>query len=128
MTDKPLSILLIDDDPHTRNMFEMVTSHHNVELATANDAETALTYLRDNKPDVIVLDIMLPGIDGYQALNQIRKQTLAPDVRVVATTAYYTADTQSEVFARGFSGYLPKPLNPSTLVEYLESVVAKGTG
>ena len=122
MTDKTLSILLIDDDPHTRNMFEMVSSHHHVELATVNDAETALDYLRANKPNVIVMDIMLPGIDGYQALNQIRKQTLAPDVSIVATTAYYTADTQSEILAKGFSGYLPKPLNPATLVPYLEAV------
>jgi CheY-like chemotaxis protein len=123
MTDKPISVLLVDDDPDTRNVFQLVMDHYQMQLTVAEDAETALNYLRANTPDVIVMDIFLPGIDGYQALHQIRKYALVPDCRVVATTAYYTADTQKDVLAWGFSGYLPKPLNPSNLVPYLQQIV-----
>ncbi len=123
MTNKTISVLLVDDDPDTRNVFQLVMEHYEMQLTVAEDAETALNFLRANTPDVIVMDIFLPGIDGYQALHQIRKFALVPDCRVVATTAYYTADTQKDVLAWGFSGYLPKPLNPAQLVPYLQQIV-----
>jgi CheY-like chemotaxis protein len=127
MTNKPISVLLVDDDPDTRNVFQLVMDHYQLQLTVAEDAETALNYLRANTPDVIVMDIFLPGIDGYQALHQIRKHALVPDCRVVATTAYYTTDTQKDVLAWGFSGYLPKPLNPAQLVPYLQQIVSGNT-
>lgn len=123
MTDKPLSILLVDDDEDTRNVFQLVMDHYHYHLAIAEDAETALAYLRDHQPDVVVMDIFLPGIDGYQALHQIRKNVLAPKCSVIATTAFYTHDTPKEIQAWGFSGYLPKPLNAMELVPYLQQVV-----
>lgn len=123
MTDKPLSVLLVDDDEDTRNVFQLVMDHYHYHLAVAEDAETALAYLHDHQPDIIVMDIFLPGIDGYQALHQIRKNVLAPNCSVIATTAFYTHETQKEVQAWGFSGYLPKPLKATELVPYLQQVV-----
>ena len=125
MTPESLSVLLVDDDQHTCNVFQMVMDHYKIPLTVAQDAETALTYLSQNTPDVIIMDIFLPGIDGYQALYQIRKHALAPTSTVIATTAYYTADTQKDVLAWGFSGYLPKPLNPMTLIPYLQEVLQR---
>jgi len=119
------SVLLVDDDLDTHNLFQMVMDHYNHQLAIVRDAETALSYLQANTPDIIVMDIFLPGIDGFQALHQIRKHALAPNCSVIATTAYYTSETKGDVLARGFSGYLPKPLNPSTLVAYLEEIVTR---
>ena len=120
------SVLLVDDDPDTHNLFQMVMDHHNHQLAIAKDAAEAIRYLQEaTTPDIIVMDIFLPGIDGYQALHQIRKHELAPNCSVIATTAYYTSETRSDVLARGFSGYLPKPLNPSTLAAYLEDMVTR---
>lgn len=124
MTDKKMSVLLVDDDPDTRNVFQLVLSHFDLELTVAEDAETAFSYLGSHKPDVIVMDIFLPGLDGYQALQHIRKNALVPDCHIVATTAYYTPETPKDVLAWGFSGYLQKPLNPTKLVPYLQQIVA----
>ncbi len=121
-----LSVLLVEDDPDARNVFQMVMDHHHHRLDAVNDAETALDYLTDHTPDVIVMDIYLPGIDGYQALKQIRQKNLAPTSTFVATTAYYNADTATDVLARGFNGYLQKPFNPQTLGTYLEKLVHEG--
>ncbi len=123
MASQALSVLLVDDDPAMRDMFQMVMDHHHVELITIEDAETALTYLAQNQPNVIVLDLFLPGLDGYQMLRQMRKKSLAPDARVIATTAYYTADTEQETLSRGFDGYLPKPIDANGIVPYLESLI-----
>lgn len=125
MTEKTLSVLLVDDDPDTQNLYQLVMENNNVELTVMKDAESALDYLSTNSPDVIVLDIVLPGIDGYQAIHQIRKRTLAPNARVIATTAYYTDDTTDKVEAEGFSGYLQKPVNPTTLLSYLRKIAHK---
>jgi CheY-like chemotaxis protein len=117
------SVLLVDDDPDMHNLFQMIMDYHDHELAIVRDAESALNYLKAETPDVIVMDIFLPGIDGFQALHQIRKQALAPNCSVIATTAYHTSDTRDELLSRGFSGYLPKPLNTSTLVPYLTEMI-----
>jgi CheY-like chemotaxis protein len=91
-------------------------------LDVAEDAETAFSYLAIHNPDVIILDIFLPGMDGYQAFAQIRRQGMAPTSRIIATTSYYTDDTPSEVMERGFNGYLAKPVNTITLVPYIQQV------
>lgn len=117
------SILLVDDDPHVCDVFQLVMKHHQMPLTITNDAESALDYLKSNTPDIIVLDLFLPGLDGYQALNQIRKRSLARGSKIVATTAYYTRDTEQEIFQRGFDGYLAKPIDSNKLLQYLQRVV-----
>ena len=118
-----MNVMLIDDDPHTRNLFEMVMEHHNVGLAHYQDAESALADLERVTPDVVVIDLFLPGLDGYQLFDRIQTQSLAPNSRFVATTAYYTTDTEREIINRGFDGYLPKPIRAEQLVAYLQSVL-----
>ncbi|MDZ4763821.1 MAG: response regulator [Chloroflexota bacterium] len=117
------SILLVDDDANVRDVFQLVMKHYKLPLVVVNDAEAALDYLTTNTPDVIVLDLFLPGMDGYQALNQIRKRSLARNAKIIATTAYYTQDTEQEIFQRGFDGYLAKPIDSNELIEYLQRVV-----
>jgi CheY-like chemotaxis protein len=120
---KPFSTLLVDDDADTRNIFKMVMEHYQLPLKITANADEALDYLKSHTPEVIVLDIFLPGLDGYQILNRIRKESLAPAAKMVATTAYHTADTPQAVTSRGVHGYLPKPLNSLTLVSYLEQLL-----
>jgi len=113
----------VDDDANVRDVFQLVMKHYKLPLVVVNDAEAALDYLTTNTPDVIVLDLFLPGMDGYQALNQIRKRSLARNAKIIATTAYYTQDTEQEIFQRGFDGYLAKPIDSNELIEYLQRVV-----
>lgn len=121
----PLSVLLVDDDRDSRNLFEMVMTHHHFRFASVDNAEAALDYLAENTPDVIVLDIYLPGIDGFKALKEIRQRQLAPNTSIVATTAYYNTDTPTDIRARGFDGYLQKPFNPQTLAPYLTQIASQ---
>lgn len=118
-----MTVMLVDDDPHTRNLFEMVMQHHNIVVAIYKDAETALVDLPHTSPDVVVIDLFLPGLDGYQMFDRIRAKSLAPNSRLVATTAYYTNSTEQEIANRGFDGYIPKPINANDLVTYLESIL-----
>src|SRR5258708_37793440 len=118
MSNKPLSVLLIDDDETTRNIFKMVMEHHHYPLTTMNDGESALVYLKQQKPspDVIVIDIFLPGKNGYEMLDQIRGSDFGKGPRLIATTSYYTTDTADELLEHGFNGVLFKPLNAQQIV------------
>jgi CheY-like chemotaxis protein len=116
-----ISVLLVDDDPDAQAVFELVMRHHKVPFTVVGDAETALDYLETHAPDVVLMDIFLPGLDGYQALDRIRRSALAPNSRIIATTAYYTRDTQQEVMRRGFDGYLSKPFD-DRLIDYLNTL------
>ena len=112
------SVLLVDDDPHSQGVFELLMKHYELPFTIVDDAESALDFLQNNTPDVVLMDIFLPGLDGYQALDRIRKMSRLPHCRIVATTAYYTHDTQEEVIRRGFDGYFAKPFDKN-LVSYL---------
>jgi CheY-like chemotaxis protein len=122
MNKDPITVLLVDDDLDAQNVFELVMQHHNVPFGIVGDAETALEYLRTHTPDVVLMDIFLPGLDGYQALDRIRRSAIASNSRIIATTAYYTNDTKQEVLKRGFDGYIPKPFD-ERLVDYLRTIV-----
>lgn len=117
----PKSVLLVDDDPDAREVFEIVMNHHHVPYAVVGNAEAAFDYLQRHTPDIVLMDIFLPGIDGFQALSRIRQSSLAQGSRIIATTAYYTFDTKQEVLARGFDGYVGKPFDEE-LVSYLQNL------
>ncbi len=119
---KPLNILLVDDDLNTQDMFKLVMDHHGIDLEIASDQNSAMALLAENSPDVIVLDIFLPGTDGYKLLRKMRSLQPPPQCSFVATTAYYTTDTPAQIQEAGFDGYLLKPFDASQLVSYLSNI------
>lgn len=124
MSDHTLNIILVDDDEHTCNIFEMVMQYNAFAYRVFGDAESALAAIGGTSPDIIIIDLFLPGLDGYQFFDRIQKSPLSAQCRFVATTAYYTNDTEHEVIARGFDGYIPKPLRPDTLANYLMGIAS----
>ena len=117
-------VLLVDDDASTRKLFETILNYYDVNLVVAQSEPEVVDILSRTQPDIIVLDIVLPGNkDGYKILKRIRDlpQCHCP---VVATTAYYTLDSVPEFKQRGFDGYLLKPIQPENLVTYLEKVIS----
>ena len=123
MTDRA-TVLLVDDDPNIQSMFEMALDYHDISLTVTIDRPTALKFLSEVVPDIIVLDIFLPGTDGYKLLQELRTLPGLADCPVIATTAYYTTDSVSDIQKAGFDGYLLKPLDPEEMVNYLMSFLS----
>jgi len=123
MAQQSPSVLLVDDDPYTCDLFKLILEHHGLPFSIFQTSADALEYLKTQRPDIIVVDLFLPGIDGYRTLDAIRRLPQLAHSKIVATTSYYTADTQQEVLRRGFDGYIPKPFEASQLVAYLERIV-----
>ncbi len=120
-----MKILLIDDDRATCDMITMVTAFNKIDLVVSYNAENALEILEAQKPDVIILDIFLPGMDGYRALKKIRAMAAGANATIIATTAYYTPDTRAEIHSWGFNGYLPKPFDPTKLMALVKNTMDK---
>src|SRR5215467_2794000 len=121
-----MRVLLVDDDDATCDMFGIALGTvRDVELTVMHQAQDGIEYLKSHIVDVVVVDVMLPGMDGYQALDNIRRLKGGDGWPVVATTSFYTGDTQTELVSRGFDGFLPKPLRPSGIVAYLREIVGR---
>lgn len=121
MQTKTFSVVLIDDDPDTRSIFEIMLNHQGVEVTTFDSPPTALPYLNEHKPDVIVIDLILTNMSGYEALAQVRE--LCPRARIMATTSQRMHGTINELLERGFDGYLPKPIDTKNLLRLLTNTV-----
>jgi CheY-like chemotaxis protein len=109
MSRQPLNVLLVDDDPHSAAIFELLMNHHGFPYHVAETPAIALDYLANHRPDVVLIDLFLPGMDGFQTLTRVREIIGSDTCRLIATTAYYTSETQHKVLEYGFDGYLPKP-------------------
>lgn len=120
---RQISVLLVDDDPFTCDICRLIFDHHELPLAIKTNALEALEYLREHAADIIILDLVLPDIDGYESLDAIRRLPRGGRYKVIATTAYYTPDTYQEVLNRGFDGYLPKPFSANRLIPFLTSLL-----
>lgn len=125
MSSEPFSVLLVDDDPDACAIFKLVMDHHHLPFTIIMSAEEALDYLKGHSPDVVLMDLFLPGMDGYRALDLIRQSGGSSNICVIATTAYYTHDTEQEAIQHGFNGYMPKPFLGDTLIPYLRTVVSR---
>jgi CheY-like chemotaxis protein len=125
MIDMKHTVLLVEDDPNTQSMFQMVMDHYDIDLVIAEDEDAALNAFEEKRPDLVVMDIFLPNTDGYRVMNAMRSLTgIMPPV--VATTAYYTSDTLEDIQDAGFDGYLLKPLDPNEIMPYLEQITNLG--
>ena len=115
-------ILIVDDDQSVATAFERFLKHEGHVCTLASSAEDALRLVGERDPDLVVMDIRMPGTDGLQALQQIR--AVRPDMYVVMMTAYGTSQTSIDAIRGGAFEYLTKPLD----LNQLRSVIDRALG
>src|SRR3970040_2227354 len=102
-------LLIVDDERLIRWSLEQTLAKGGYEVSTASTGEAALPPVRDDPPDLILLDLKLPDIDGLQVLRQIKDTN--PHVQVLIMTAYADVGTAVEAMKLGAYDYLPKPID-----------------
>jgi two-component system cell cycle response regulator len=105
-------ILVIEDVPHNLALITYLLSAYGHEVITSETAEDALTLATEHRPDLVISDLYLPGMDGYAFLAALRKQSLLAATPVIAVTAFAMVGDRDRVLAAGFDGYLTKPIDP----------------
>ncbi|MHC4472775.1 MAG: sigma-54-dependent transcriptional regulator [Planctomycetota bacterium] len=114
-------ILVIDDEPGICRAFEKYFGQEGHLVRVSSRAETGLTLATAFEPDVVILDVRLPGMDGLEALKRLKSKD--PDVPVVVVTAYGTMETAVEAMQRGAYDYILKPLDLAKTSEVLERAI-----
>jgi DNA-binding response OmpR family regulator len=117
-------ILAVDDEPNIRRLVAETLGRAGYDVATAADGEQALAEVRRRAPDVIVLDVMMPGPDGFQVLRVLKDDPRTADVPVVMLTARGQLDDIRQGWQRGNDCYLTKPFNPLELRMVVDRIVA----
>jgi signal transduction histidine kinase/ActR/RegA family two-component response regulator len=120
----PFSVLLVDD--HLLNLKHVVAylTAKNIRVETASDGQMALTRAREMRPDVILLDIQMPDMDGLAVLRELRNDPATIDIKVIAATALAMAGDKERFLDFGANGYLAKPYGMADLEREIETVLS----
>jgi len=102
-------IALVEDNPDNRLLFRVLLQE-NYEVAEYDNGADAWKDLQERSPDLVLLDISLPDMDGMEVLRRIRADTALKEIPVIALTAYNTAGDREKFLAAGFTDYLTKPI------------------
>jgi len=119
-------ILVVEDNPKNLKLVRDVLVYSGFEVVEATSGEDGVRLAEETSPDLILMDLQLPGIDGAEALRQIRSGDHNPDVPVVAVTAFAMADDRDRAFASGFDGYVEKPISARALPEQVRDFLESG--
>ncbi len=122
-----ISVLVVDDEEHIRNILEYNLRLEGFEVYLAENGRTAIEHARQKKPDVILLDWMMPEMDGLEVLSELKRDKTTEHIPVFMLTAKGMANDVGKALLRGADDYIVKPFEPEELGEMvrhkLESTV-----
>ena len=104
-------VLLVEDNDRNLKLARDVLEYAGFTVLVAMSGEEAVTRAQAARPDLILMDLQLPGIDGHEALGRLRDDTRTATIPVVALTAYAMRQDRERALAAGFDGYLQKPID-----------------
>ena len=116
-------VLVVEDTDDDLAMVSKILDFHGIRVYVARNGEQCLDMLYDVQPDLVIMDLAMPGMDGWQTLAAIRSDAHFAGLPVVAATAYYNTDMGDEAQNAGFDAYFEKPLNPRSLVQNLSELI-----
>ncbi len=112
-------VLVVDDIESNRTLIKEYLSKVNLEVVEAEDGQKGLLFAQEYKPDLIIMDIRMPEMDGYEATRRLKENPSTQKIPVIALTASVTVDEKTNVKAHGFDGYLSKPVSTQLLFNEL---------
>ncbi|MFW5867902.1 MAG: response regulator transcription factor [Armatimonadota bacterium] len=115
-------ILVVDDERHIVRLVEVNLSRAGYDVATAYDGVEALEKVEEEKPDMIVLDVMMPRMDGFEVLKRLQADPDTQDIPVIMLTAKAQDADIFRGWSSGVSSYLTKPFNPRELLTFVERI------
>jgi CheY-like chemotaxis protein len=116
-------VLVVDDEPDVLLLCRLNLQQRGHELLEASNGPTALELARERQPEVIVLDLMLPGMNGYEVLENLKQDERTSDIPVLVLTAKSLRADRERSHGLGASGFLTKPFLPTELCDMVESLV-----
>ena len=119
-------VLIVDDNAVNLKLVAYLVKAQGYEVDTAIDADSALAALHARKPDVVLMDLQLPGIDGLELTRRIKADPSTHDVAIIAVTAYAMKGDREKAMEAGCDDYVTKPIDTRALPGVIARHVAKG--
>jgi two-component system, cell cycle response regulator DivK len=109
-------ILVIEDNEQNMYLVNFILEKHGYQVIQAHNGLEGITQARQQQPDLILLDIQLPVMDGYAVARELRKNDALLNVPIIAVTSYAMAGDREHAMAAGCTGYIEKPIDPDTFI------------
>ena len=119
-------ILVVDDFADGREMLAEYLRFRGLPVVEAADGETALQLVRERKPTMVLMDLRMPGIDGWDTARAIRNDPATADVIIIALSAHVMNQATANAFAVGCDGFIPKPYDITTVADGVADVFERG--
>jgi len=116
-------ILVCDDEVYILHILDFSLGAEGFEVITANNGELAIVKAKQERPNLIVLDIMMPVLDGYETLRRLKADSEIKDIPVILLTAKGRDVDKRLGFEVGATDYIVKPFSPSRLIERIEEII-----
>lgn len=121
----PGKILIVDDDPDTLKLIGLMLKRQGYEVATVNSGRAALDHVRQQIPELIILDVMMPEMDGYEVASHLRSNSQTENIPILMFTAKNLVDDKVAGFESGADAYLTKPTHPDELAAQVKALLAR---
>ncbi len=118
-------VLVIEDNEQNLYLMQFLLTKHGFDVDAAPTGREGVAKAQAARPDLILLDIQLPEMNGYEVARTIRRDKALCGVPIVAVTSYAMPGDREQVLAAGCTGYVEKPINPDTFVEQLEGFLGR---
>jgi CheY-like chemotaxis protein len=113
-------ILVIEDNEQNLYLMTFILEKNGYQTVAAQDGQAGIEAACRERPDLIILDIQLPLMDGYEVARRLKERPESKDIPIVAVTSYAMVGNRERILAAGCEGYIEKPINPETFVDEVE--------
>jgi CheY-like chemotaxis protein len=114
-------ILVVEDNPANLALMDYLLRAFGYTVISATDGDQGIVVAIRERPDLILMDLQLPTITGFEAAHRIRASSPAASAPIVAVTAFAMVGDRERVLGEGFDGYISKPINPETFITQIEA-------
>jgi CheY-like chemotaxis protein len=122
------SILIIEDNETNLRLFKYLLTSKGYVVHGAGDGRAALLHLQSSRPQLILMDLQLPGTDGYELTRKLKADPAFREIPVVALTAYAMRGDEEKALAAGCAGYITKPIDTHTFPVRIAEILAAAGG
>ena len=119
-------ILIVEDNENNRSLLRDILTFHGYEVSVAIDGQEGVALARELIPDLILMDIQMPGMDGMTAGGILKGDPATSDLKIIALTSFAMRGDQEKILAAGFDGYLSKPIGTRTLPGLVKQWLEEG--
>jgi len=120
----PEKILVVEDNEQNRVLLRYLLKYHGYEVIEAEDGAAGISCAREQKPDLILMDLQMPVMDGYTAIKLLKNDEATKDIKIIAVTSFAMKGDSEKAFEAGADSYVSKPIDTELLTGLIKQLFA----